>query len=45
MNDNPRSEYQRAGEWLAAETEIRVSRKVLVIGGIVLLVLLGIALD
>ncbi|WP_349359292.1 hypothetical protein [Stappia sp.] len=38
-----RSDLQRAGDWLNGD--IRVSRKVLVAGGVLLLVLLGVALD
>ena len=49
MNDNQPTntdtDIQRAGEWLSGETQIRVSRKILLAGGILLLVLLGIAID
>ena len=43
MKETPRSDLQRVGDWLAGE--VRVSRKVLVAGGVVILILLGIALD
>ena len=43
MNDHQQTELQRVGEWLSGE--VRVSRKLLVTGGILLLVLFGIALD
>lgn len=38
-----RSDLQRAGDWLNGET--RISRKVLVLGAVLLLILLGVALD
>lgn len=44
-NTNTDTDLQRASEWLSGETQIRVSRKILVAGGILLLVLLGIAID
>jgi hypothetical protein len=39
----PRSDLQRAGDWLNGET--RVSRKLLVAGGVLVVILLGVALD
>jgi hypothetical protein len=41
--DSHRSDLQRAGDWLNGET--RISRKVLVAGAVLLLILLGVALD
>jgi hypothetical protein len=38
-----RSDLQRAGDWLNGET--RISRKLLVAGCVLLLVLFGVALD
>ncbi len=38
-----KTDMQRAGAWLNGE--VQLSRKVLVAGGVLLLVLLGIALD
>jgi hypothetical protein len=43
MKEQNQTDLQRAGEWLSGE--VRVSRKVLVLGGVVMLVLLGVALD
>lgn len=43
MNQHQPSGLERAGEWLTGE--VRVSRKVLVAGGVLILILLGIALD
>jgi hypothetical protein len=43
MNDHRKTDLQRAGEWLSGE--VRVSRRLLVAGGILILILLGIALD
>ena len=48
MNDHHRTplrttDLQRAGAWL--DGEVRLSRKILVAGGLLVLVLLGIALD
>ncbi len=37
------TDLQRASEWLSGE--VKVSRKILVAGGVLLLVLLGVALD
>ena len=45
MSEQPQTDLQRAGAWLAQEVEIRVSRRILVAGGLVLLLLAGIALD
>lgn len=55
MTDQPNTEQRtpasgtvdlrHAADWLSGTVEIRVSRKVLLIGGIVLLILAGIALD
>jgi hypothetical protein len=43
QTDPQRSDLQRAGDWLNGET--RISRKVLVAGAVLLLILLGVALD
>ena len=45
MDEQSRSDLQRAGEWLSQEVTIRVSRKVLVAAGLAVLVLIGVALD
>lgn len=41
--DLQRSDLQRAGDWLNGET--RISRRVMVAGAILLVILLGVALD
>jgi hypothetical protein len=43
MNEQLQTGLQRVTEWLSGEE--RVSRKLLVAGGILLLILLGVALD
>lgn len=43
MNEQQQTDLQRAGEWLSGE--VRVSRKLLVAGGLLLLILVGVALD
>lgn len=43
QTETNRSDLQRAGDWLNGETQI--SRKVLVAGAVLLLILLGVALD
>jgi hypothetical protein len=43
MNDRKRPDLQRVRDWLDGET--LVSRKILVAGGILLLILVGVALD
>jgi hypothetical protein len=55
MTDQPNTEHRtpssgtvdlrHVADWLSGTVEIRVSRKVLLIGGVVLLILAGIALD
>ncbi len=42
MNEQ-RSDLQRAGDWLSGE--VRVSRMIIIAGGILLLILIGVALD
>jgi len=43
MNEHRQTDLQRAGDWLSGE--VRVSRKILVAGGILLAILFGVALD
>lgn len=43
MNEHHKTDLQRAGDWLSGE--VRVSRKLLVAGGLLLLILVGVALD
>lgn len=43
MNDQPRTDLMRLRDWLSGE--VRISRAVLVAGGVLLLALAGIALD
>lgn len=43
MNDQPRTDLQRMGDWLAGD--ITISRKILVAGAVLLAVLAIIALD
>ena len=45
MDEDKKTEVQRARDWLTTEVEIRVSRMVLVAFGVAALVLLGIAID
>jgi hypothetical protein len=45
MSEQPYTDLQRAGAWLAEEVVIRVSRRMLVAGGLVLLLLAGAVLD
>ncbi len=45
MNEPNRTDLQRAGDWLSGEIEVRVSRKLIVAAGLVLLVLVGVAID
>ena len=42
-NEPGHGDLRRAGEWLSGE--VRVSRKLLVAGGLLLLILFGVALD
>lgn len=43
QTDRQRSDLQRAGDWLNGE--VRVSRKILVAGAVLALILVGVALD
>ena len=43
MSEEPKSEFERLSEWLSGE--VRVSRKLLLAGGVFALILLGIAFD
>lgn len=43
MSDEGRSEVRRVSDWLSGE--VRVSRKVLVAGAVLIAILFGIALD
>ena len=45
MHDVEKLNFRQAGEWLAGEIEIRVSRKWLVIGAVAFAALLLLALD
>lgn len=43
MNQEPRTDLERAAHWLSGE--IRISRKIALAAGLFLLVLVGVALD
>jgi hypothetical protein len=43
MNEQKQTDLERARTWLSGD--VRVSRKALVLGGVIMLVLLGVALD
>ena len=45
MDEHKRSEIRRFGDWLSGEVEIRLSRKILAMAGVVLLALIALALD
>lgn len=45
MDEQQRIDIRRIGDWLSGEVEIRVSRKILAVAGLLLLVLIAVALD